>query len=87
MLADMVIWTPWKHYNAAEQQNEANKQGNVANNKRDRKNAKKRHCKNIASYITQILKKRIPNEHNFETNTTACKYLNNSRHGNLLLEN
>ena len=30
-------------------------------------------------------KKRILNEHNLQTNTTACKYLNNSRHRNFLL--
>ena len=30
-------------------------------------------------------KKRILNEHNLQTNTTACKYLNNSRHGNFFL--
>ena len=29
--------------------------------------------------------KKILNEHKLKTNITACKYLNNSRHGNLLL--
>ena len=40
MLLDMLL-TPWKHYNAAEQQKKASKQGNEANNKRHQKSAKK----------------------------------------------
>ena len=47
VLADMIICTPGKHYNAAEQQNEAN-------NKCHRKSAKKKgRCQNIAKYLTQ----------------------------------
>ena len=54
VLADMIIWTPWKHHNAPEQQNEANKRGNEANSKRHRKSAKKKgRCQNIAKYLTQ----------------------------------
>ena len=37
----------------------------------------------IAKYRTQILKEIL--EHNLETHATACKYLNNSRHGKSLL--
>ena len=53
----MIISTPWKRYNTAEQQNEANKQGNETNNKRHQKCAKKKPCQNIAKYITETLKK------------------------------
>ena len=34
MLADVIIWTLWKQYNAAGQQNKAHKQGSEANKKR-----------------------------------------------------
>ena len=86
MLAGMIIRTPWKHYNAAEQQNEKINEAmrqitNVI--KRARKNGC---CQNIAKYIKEILNtKKVLNQHKLETNTTASKYLNNSRHGNLLL--
>ena len=43
------------------------------------KRAQKRgRCQNIVKYITEILStKKILNEHKVETNTAACKYLNN----------
>ena len=51
------------------------------------KECEKRGCsQNIAKYIAEILNtKKVLNEHKLETNTTPCKYLNNPRHGNLLL--
>ena len=82
----MIIRTTSKHYNIAEQQNEK-----LNETKRQiinviKKREKRGRCQNIAKYITEILNtKKVLNENKLETNTTACKYLNNSRHGNLLL--
>ena len=47
---------------------------------------KRGRSQNITKYIAEILNtKKVLNEYKLETNTTPCKYLNNSRHGNLLL--
>ena len=73
MLLDMLL-TPWKHYNAAEQQKkQVNKAMRQTTNviKRARKNGC---CKSLAKYITEILNpEKTLNEHKLETNTRACK--------------
>ena len=85
VLIDMIIWTPWKQHNVVEQQNEANKRCNEANNKRHKKSViTKREALSEYCQIQKTIAKRI-NEHILKTNTTACKYLNYSRHVNLLL--
>ena len=72
------VSTPWRHCNAAEQQNEQ-----INEVMRQITNAiirarKKGLCQSIAKYITEILNtKKILNEHKLERNKTACKYLNN----------
>ena len=42
MLTDLIIQTPWKQCNPAEQQNKTDKGGNEANNKRHQKERKKK---------------------------------------------
>ena len=72
------VSTPWRHCNAAEQQNEQ-----INEVMRQITNAiirarKKGLCQSIAKYITEILNtKKILNGHKLERNKTACKYLNN----------
>ena len=86
MLADMIIGIPWKHYNAAEQQNEQINEAMRQITNVIKRTQKRGRCQNIAKYITEMLNtKKVLNEHKLQTNTTACKCLNNSRHGNLLL--
>ena len=86
MLADMIIGIPWKHYNAAEQQNEQINETMRQITNVIKRTQKRGRCQNIAKYITEMLNtKKVLNEHKLQTNTTACKCLNNSRHGNLLL--
>ena len=63
----MIIWTPQKHYNAAEQQNKVNQWNNEVNNIRHRKeHTKKIRCQYIAKYRTQMLNKLT----NLEANAT-----------------
>ena len=72
------VSTPWRHCNAAEQQNEQ-----INEVMRQITNAiirarKKGLCQSITKYITEILNtKKILNEQKLERNKTACKYLNN----------
>ena len=83
----MIIRKPWKHYNAAEQQNEKINEAMRQITNVIKRARQKGRCQNIAKYIKEILNtKKVLNQHKLETNTTACKYLNNSRHGNLLLK-
>ena len=42
MLTDLIIQTPWKQCNPAEQRNKTDKGGNEANNKRHQKERKKK---------------------------------------------
>ena len=85
MLADMIIWIPWTHCSAEEQQNKAHKRGKEANNKYHQKPQKKEVLSEYCQIHNRNKKKNKLNEPKLETNTTACKYLNKSRHGNLLL--
>ena len=57
------------------------KRGSEVNIKRYQKSAKK----GALSEYCQIYNTNTKKIHNLEMNTTACKYLNNSRHRNLLL--
>ena len=82
MLADMTDY----YLNTMEtlQCSRTTKRGSEANNKRHQKSAKKRGVVRILPNKREIPNnKKILNEHKLEPNTTACKYLNNSRHGNL----
>ena len=81
-----IIGTTWKHCNAAEQQNEQINEAMRQITNVIKRTQKRGRCQNIAKYITEMLNtKKVLNEHKLQTNTTACKCLNNSRHGNLLL--
>ena len=81
----MIISTPWKHYSAAEQQNEQINEVMMQITNVIKRARKKGRCQNIAKYIEILNTKEKLNGHKLETNTAACKYLNNSRHGNFLL--
>ena len=55
MLADMIIRTPWKHYNVTEQQNEQiNEAKRQITNVIERARKKRGRCQSIAKYITEI---------------------------------
>ena len=76
----MIIRTRWKLCNVAEQQNEKINEAKRQITNVIKRARKKGLCQNIAKYITEVLNsKKVLNEHKLETNTTACKYLNNPR--------
>ena len=85
MLADMNIRTPWKHYSTAAEQK--NKQINEAMRQITNvmKRARKKGALSEYFQINNRNTKYQKIEHKLETNTAVCKYLKNSRHGNLLL--
>ena len=75
MLTDLIIQTPWKQCNPAEQQNKTDKGGNEANKKRNqklRKKKKKKKKETLLEYYHYRTKMQNElNEHNLETETTV----------------
>ena len=76
MLTDLIIQTPWKQCNPAEQQNKTDKGGNEANNKRHQKERKKKKKKKKKETLLEYYHYRTKmqnelNEHNLETETTV----------------
>ena len=74
MLTDLIIQTPWKQCNPAEQRNKTDKGGNEANNKRHQQERKKKKRKKetlLEYYHYRTKMQNELNKHNLETETTV----------------
>ena len=74
MLTDLIIQTPWKQCNPAEQRKKKDQGGNEANNKRHQKERKKKKKKKetlLEYYHYRTKMQNELNKHNLETETTV----------------